>query len=63
MVDPVIRDFFVLRKGSLGGDAFLHWAADKDDLIYELMEHNPDAMEEFLRRVNSNKGFSGMSNV
>ncbi|SFX66400.1 hypothetical protein SAMN02745752_02440 [Marinospirillum alkaliphilum DSM 21637] len=29
-----------LRKSNSGDDIFLHWVADKDDLIYEFMEHN-----------------------
>ena len=42
---------FVLRKDDMGTDMFLHWAADKDNLIYDLIEHDPEAMKEFKRRL------------
>ena len=51
VVDPRINDVFVLRKNDGGNDLFLHWAADKDDLIYDLVEHDTEAMKEFKRRL------------
>lgn len=50
LVDPILNGF-VLRKDDMGTDMFLHWAADKDDLIYDLIEHDPEAMKEFKRRL------------
>ena len=42
---------FVLRKNDMDKNMFLHWVADKDDLIYDLIEHNPESMTEFKRRL------------
>lgn len=51
IIDPEIRDVFVIRKNDAGNDLLLHWAADKDNLIYDLIDHDPIAMEEFKRRL------------
>lgn len=55
IVDPTLKDTFVLRKDDAGGDLFLHWAADKDNLIYDLIEHDPAAMTEFKKRLSEGK--------
>ncbi|TBW45983.1 hypothetical protein EZI54_23335 [Marinobacter halodurans] len=55
VVDPII-DNFVIRKNDAGEDLFLHWAADKNDLIYSLVEHDPEAMKQFNQRL-SEGGF------
>lgn len=51
VIDSSFKDTFVLRKNDAGEDLFLHWAADKGDLIYDLIEHDPEAMKEFKRRI------------
>lgn len=51
VIDPKFKDDFVLRKNDAGEDLLLHWAADKNDLIYDLIEHDPEAMKEFKRRL------------
>ncbi|MDR6633752.1 hypothetical protein J2X72_002552 [Phyllobacterium sp. 1468] len=50
IVDPSV-DGFVLRRSGSGGDIFVHWAADKDDLLDRLIDHDPGAMAEFQRRL------------
>lgn len=56
VVDSQVNNFF-LRKNDANEDIFLHWAADKDNLIYDLIEHDPEAMKEFRRRLAD--GYSG----
>lgn len=51
LVDPEIKERFVLRKNDYGGDFLLHWAAHEGDLINDLMEHDANAMAEFKRRL------------
>ncbi|WP_241084907.1 hypothetical protein [Candidatus Vondammii sp. HM_W22] len=58
VVDPEIKDVFILRKNDADEDLFLHWAADKDNLIYDLVDHDPEAMKEFKRRLSSLKNTS-----
>ena len=51
IIDPHIDEVFVMRKNDANKDLLLHWAADKNDLIYDLIEHDPEAMKEFKRRL------------
>jgi len=40
-----------LRKNDGNNELFLHWAADKDNLIYDLIDHDAEAMKEFKHRL------------
>ena len=51
LIDPELIQPFVLRKNDYGGDFLLHQAAHEGDLIKDLIEHDPDAMAEFKRRL------------
>lgn len=51
IIDPTIDEKFILRKNDYGGDMFLHWALDKDNLVYGLIEHDPEAISEFKKRI------------
>ncbi len=50
IVDPTISDF-VLTKGDLGTDVFVHWAAHKGGLMYDLVDGGSDVAKEFRRRL------------
>lgn len=51
LVDASLSGSFVLRKNDAGEDFLLHWSLDKNDLIYDVFDHNPMAMQEFMRRL------------
>lgn len=51
LVDNNLEETFVLRKDDYGQDMFLHWAADRDNLIHDLIDHAPNAVNEFKRRI------------
>lgn len=53
LIDHKLSASFVLRKNDAGDDLLLHWAADKGDLIYGLLDHEPDAMREFMDRLSA----------
>jgi hypothetical protein len=44
-------DNFVFTKASDGTDFFLHKAAFESDLVDDLIEHIPEAVAEFERRL------------
>jgi len=47
LIDPSLSDF-ILKKDDYGGDLLIHYAAHKDNLIYDLIDHDPEAMAKFL---------------
>ncbi len=51
LIDPNLEATFVLRKGDYGGDLIIHSAANEDDLVYGLLDHDPEAMRIFLDRL------------
>lgn len=51
LIDARLSGSFVLRKNDADEDLLLHWALDKEDLIYDVLEHDPAAMQEFMRRL------------
>ena len=51
LIDARLGNAFVLRKNDADEDLLLHWALDKDDLIYDVLEHDPVAMQDFIRRL------------
>ncbi|MEK6636848.1 MAG: hypothetical protein AABY88_02070 [Pseudomonadota bacterium] len=42
---------FIIRKSDYENDIIIHEAADKDGLIYKLIDHDAEAMIEFKRRL------------
>ena len=50
IINPCL-DGYILRKNDVGNDLILIKEADKDDLIYGLIEHDSNAMEKFLHRL------------
>ncbi|OYR16774.1 hypothetical protein CEV32_4112 [Brucella rhizosphaerae] len=34
---------------------FIHWATEKDALLDRMIDHDPEAMEEFERRLKEGK--------
>lgn len=59
LIDARLWDSFVLRKNDADDDLLLHWALDKDDLIYDVLEHDPIAMKEFMRRLSEQSECTG----
>ncbi len=51
IIEDSVSDDFVLRKNDADGGFLLHWAADMDDLIYDLIENDPEAMDKFMSRL------------
>ena len=49
IVDSTLSGDLIICKAGDGGDMILHWAAE--DLIEELAERDPQAMAEFMRRI------------
>ncbi|WP_256223159.1 MULTISPECIES: hypothetical protein [unclassified Pseudomonas] len=49
VLDSSLSSDLILCKDGGGGDMILHWAAE--DLIEELVERDPLAMDEFLERI------------
>lgn len=49
VIDSSLSNDFILCKDGAGDDMILHWAAE--DLICDLVERDPIAMAEFLRRL------------
>jgi hypothetical protein len=55
VVDPSINGF-ILKKGDYGRDILIHWAAEKDGLIYSLADGAaPDEIAELHRRIREDK--------
>lgn len=54
VTDPSV-DGFILTKSGNGGDMLVHWAAEKDALLDRMIDHDPEAMEEFERRLKEGK--------
>ena len=50
VLDPSV-DGFILTKSGSGSDMFIHWATEKDALLDRMIDHDPQAMEEFERRL------------
>lgn len=50
VIDPSIDGFVLIKSGS-GRDMFIHWATEKDALLDRMIDHDPEAMEEFERRL------------
>lgn len=50
IVDPTISEF-ILTKGDSERDVFVHWAAHKGGLMYDLVDGSPDVAKEFKRRL------------
>lgn len=53
LIDARFSASFLLRKNDANEDFLLHWALDEDDLIYGVLEHDPAAMQEFVRRLSA----------
>lgn len=50
LVDPEVSRF-VLVKDSRGRDALIHTVLRKEGLLDRITDHDPDAVEEFLRLI------------
>lgn len=50
IIDSFLSSDMIIYKGDDGRDTILHWAAE--DLLEDLVDHDPKAMAEFLRRKN-----------
>lgn len=59
LIDARLSDSFVLRKNDADEDFLLHCALDENDLIYDVLEHDPVAMQEFMRRLSERKSEGG----
>lgn len=46
---------FVLFVSEHGGEVLIHKLAADDNLVYDLIDHNADAMTEFKRRLTEYK--------
>lgn len=50
VLDPSI-DNFIMRKDDYDGEILIHKATVENNLIYELIDHDAEAMKEFKRRL------------
>lgn len=50
VIDPSV-DGFILTKSESGSDMLIHWATAKNALLDRMIDHDPEAMEEFERRL------------
>ena len=51
VVDPILGRYFRLVKDSQGFDMLIHDALARDNLLDDLLEHDPRAMGELRRRL------------